>query len=100
MGRVVTSGELIHVGEALTVLTLAGMVFPPVRRVFRAVCKFTLAHIPRWLAWLLAPVLAVCAVIPGQFDELGILAVVLAPVLVSGANRTELWADIRKAWKG
>ena len=93
------AGDFIHVGEALTGLTLVSMMFPRVRRVFRAVCKFTLAHIPRWLAFILAPVLAVAAFIPGQFDELGILAVVLAPVLASRANRAELRSAVREAWR-
>ena len=95
-----TWGELIRAGEVLTVLTLVSMVFPPVRRVFRALCRFTLAHVPRWLAFILAPILTLCAFIPGNFDELGVLGLVLGPVLMRAANRAELWASVRAAWKG
>ncbi len=90
---------LMLAGLALTGLGLASMAFPRVRRVFRAVCTFTLAHIPRWLAFILAPVLAACQLIPGWFDELGVLGLVLGPVLMRAANRRELAASVKAAWR-
>ena len=63
-------------------------------RVARAVWSFARAHCPRWLL----PVLAVCLAIPGQADELALLAVVLFPVLRSREARRELGAAIGEAW--
>lgn len=94
-----TWGDLIRAGEVLTGLTLVSLAFPRMRRVFRTLCRFTLAHIPRWLAFVLAPVLTVCAFVPGQADELAILAVVLVPVLRSREARRELRTSITEAWK-
>ena len=62
---------LMIAGLALTGLGLVSMAFPRMRRVFRAVCTFTFAHIPRWFAFILAPVLAACQRSPGGLDELG-----------------------------
>ncbi len=91
---------LMLAGLALTGATLASMAFPRVRRVFYTVCKFTLAHIPRWLAFILAPVLAACQLIPGGLDELGVIGLVLAPVLMRAANRRELVTSVKAAWRG
>ena len=69
-----------------------------VRRAWRvtvALWRFARAHTPKWLL----PVLAVCVFVPGPFDELAVLAVVLVPVLRSRAARTELAAAVRAAWK-
>jgi hypothetical protein len=45
------------------------------------------------------PVLAVCLVIiPGPFDELAVLAVVLVPVVRSRDARAELAGMVREAW--
>ena len=92
--------DLIAAGLVFGGASVAAMLFPPVRRVFGALCRFTLAHIPRWLALILAPVLFVAALIPGQLDELALLALVLGPVLARAVNRAELAASVREAWKG
>jgi hypothetical protein len=65
-------------------------------RVAGAVWRFAKGHVPKWLL----PILAVCLVIPGPFDELAVLAVVLVPVLRSRDARAELAASVREAWKG
>jgi hypothetical protein len=68
-------------------------------RVCGALWRFAQARTPRWL-W---PVLAVCLAIPGPVDEvvvLGmVLAVVLVPVLVSAEARRELGGMVRTAWR-
>ncbi len=64
-------------------------------RVAGAVWRFAKAHMPKWLL----PVLGVCLLIPGPLDELAVLAVVLVPVLRSGAARAELAASVREAWR-
>ena len=56
--------------------------------------RFARAHSPRWLL----PVLAVCLAIPGPFDEVIVLAVVLVPVLRSRSARSELASSVREAW--
>ena len=66
-----------------------------VGRVTRALWRFARAHTPKWLV----PVLAVCLVIPGPFDELAVLAVVLVPVLRSRQVRQELGASVKAAWR-
>lgn len=91
---------LIIAGSVIAGLTLVTVACPPLRRVFRALYRFAMAHIPRWLALSLAPVLAVCAFIPGPVDELAVLAIALGPVLKSAAHRAELAASVRDAWKG
>ena len=64
-------------------------------RVARAVWRFARAHSPRWLL----PVLAVCVFVPGPFDELAVLAVVLVPVLRSREARRELGSAVAGAWR-
>lgn len=64
-------------------------------RVLAAVWRFAKARCPKWLV----PVLAVCLVIPGPFDELAVLAVVAVPVLRSRQAREELAAMVREAWQ-
>ena len=68
------------------------------RRVWRVTCalwRFARARTPKWLL----PVLAVCLAIPGPFDELAVLAVVLVPVLRSRDARGELGASVKAAWR-
>ena len=65
-------------------------------RVMLAVWRFAKARVPRWLL----PVLAVCLAVPGPFDELAVLAVVLVPVLRSRVARRELADSVRGAWQG
>ena len=64
-------------------------------RVAVALWRFARAHSPKWLL----PVLAVCAFIPGPFDEAAVLVIVLWPVLRSQASRRELGESVRKAWR-
>lgn len=79
-------------------LEAAGRAFRLARRCLRvagAVWRFARAHSPKWLV----PVLAVCLVIiPGPFDELAVLAVVLVPVVRSRDARAELAGMVREAW--
>lgn len=63
-------------------------------RTAAAVWRFARAHTPKWLM----PVLAVCLFVPGPFDELAVLAVVLVPVLRSRDTRHELGTAVSKAW--
>lgn len=53
-------------------------------------------HAPKWLV----PVLAVCAFVPGPFDEVLVIAVVLVPVLRSRDARAEFKASVSAAWRG
>ena len=64
-------------------------------RTGKAVWRFARRYVPRWLV----PVLAVCLFIPGPFDEIAVLAVVLVPVLRSAEARRELAATVREAWR-
>ena len=64
-------------------------------RVIVALWRFARAHAPKWLL----PVLAVAVFVPGPFDELAIVAVVLVPVLRSREARAELGSSVRDAWK-
>jgi hypothetical protein len=64
-------------------------------RVAVALWRFARSHSPKWLL----PVLAVCAFIPGPFDEAVVLVIVLWPVLRSQASRRELAGSVRKAWR-
>ena len=64
-------------------------------RVLMALWRFAKRHVPKWLV----PILAVCLAIPGPFDELAVLAVVLVPVLRSRQARQELGASVKAAWR-
>ena len=63
-------------------------------RVTTAVWRFARSHSPKWLL----PVLAACVFVPGPFDELAVLAVVLVPVLRSAEARRELGTAVSNAW--
>ena len=65
-------------------------------RVIAAVWRFARSHSPKWLL----PVLAACVFVPGPFDELAVLAVVLVPVLRSREARHELGTAVSEAWNG
>jgi len=73
----------------------AGRLARRILRTARALWRFAKGHTPKWLL----PVLGVCLFIPGPFDELAVLALVLWPVLRSRAGRAELAGMIRDAWK-
>jgi hypothetical protein len=88
--------ELILPGEVLAGLAVVVVVCPPLRRVARALWQFSKARTPKWLL----PILGVCLFVPGPFDELAVLAVVLVPVLRRQADRRELVAAVSAAWKG
>jgi hypothetical protein len=96
----VNTHTLIIAGSILAGLTLVTVACPPLRRVAGALTRFAMAHLPKWLAFILAPVLFVCAFIPGPVDELAVLAIALGPVLKSAAHRAELAVSVRQAWKG
>jgi len=64
-------------------------------RVAAAVWRFTKPRCPKWLL----PVLAACLFVPGPFDELAVLALVLVPVLRSRDERRELTQAITAAWR-
>ena len=76
---------------ALTVTFGALMVHPRTRRVTMAVIKFTNRHSPVWARYAMA----VAALVPGQFDELALVALLLVPILRSARNRATLARIIR-----
>jgi hypothetical protein len=63
-------------------------------RLAAAIWRFARSHSPKWLV----PVLAVCVFIPGPFDELAVIAVVLVPVIRSREARRELSTAVSNAW--
>ena len=95
-----TWGEALRMAEILAGVSVVIAVCPPLRRVVTALAKAAKTHAPRWLAPILGPLLIVCVILPGQVDELAVIAVALAPVLRTRAGRAEVWASIRAAWKG
>lgn len=64
-------------------------------RLLTATWRFALAHVPKWLLGALA----VCALVPGPFDEILIL-LVLTALVVSSCRRRNLFSRyMRTAWR-
>lgn len=76
---------------ALTVLFSGLMVSPRTRRTTMAIIKFTNRHSPYWARYAMA----LAALIPGQADEIVLVAFLLVPILRSARNRRALARIIR-----
>lgn len=79
---------------AMTVLFSALMVNPRTRHVTLAVIKFTNRHSPQWAK----PAIVACALIPGQADEIALVAILLIPILRSQFQRRVLVRIIKSQW--
>lgn len=64
------------------------------RRVTMATIKFTSRHAPRWAG----PAMVAAALIPGQADEIALVAILLVPILRNARNRRTLARTVRWAW--
>lgn len=72
------------------------MVHPKTRRATVTIVKFTNRHAPRWAK----PAMVACALIPGQADEIVLVAILLFPILRNSRHRRTFIRSVRYAWKG
>jgi len=86
--------SMLPVLYALAALATLTVAVKPFRRVAYAVYRFTRRHAPKWLA----PVIAVCLIIPGQADEIAVIAIALVPILRHARNRATFRRYVRTAW--
>lgn len=77
-------------------LFAVAMAYPRTRRSSVALLRFTKRYSPRWAI----PVLTVAAFVPGQADELVVIAIVLIPILANARKRAIFSRYLRLAWRG
>jgi hypothetical protein len=82
---------------AVTLAVFAvAMAYPRTRRSSVALLRFTRRYSPRWAI----PVLTVAAFVPGQADEIVVIAIVLIPILANARKRAVFGRYLRLAWRG
>lgn len=79
---------------ALTALFGALMIHPRTRRTTMAVIKWTNRKAPKWAG----PAMVAAALIPGQADEIILVAILLVPILRHAGNRRTLSRIIRHSF--
>lgn len=93
---VATAIDTAKLAACLSVLFAALMINRRTRRVTMAVIKYTNRHSPSWAK----PAMVAAAFIPGQADEIALVAILLIPILRNARNRRVLARSISYAWNG
>jgi hypothetical protein len=71
------------------------MLYPRTRRVIITSARFTKRHSPRWAGALFV----VAGIIPGQADEIALVAILLIPILRNRLQRQTFARLVRYAWE-
>lgn len=93
VSALVETAKILSVTLALFAVAMA---YPRTRRSAVALLRFTKRYSPRWAI----PVLTVAAFVPGQADEIVVIAIVLIPILANARKRAVFGRYLRIAWRG
>lgn len=88
--------ETAKIFSVTLALFAVAMAYPRTRRSAVALLRFTKRYSPRWAI----PVLTVAAFVPGQADEIVVIAIVLIPILANARKRAVFGRYLRLAWRG